>query len=200
MIKKGLIDSYRGIFPLTRCIHSATWNSNYFSVSRTQQGNTEQELDKQTNVSSDKDLVIYNCRKNIDARPRKLNLLAKQVRCLPLSNAIQQMEFSVKKAATSIKEVLIETQDKAKIEHGITDASSLWVAESYVGRGFIEKNMIRHARGRYGRGRKAYTHYFVVVKEGLPKPKDQRRSHEEKTEFERYIQHQPKIMDSHAWW
>ena len=77
---------------------------------------------------------------------------------------------------------------------------SLLLAESYVGRGYIEKNMIRHGRGRYGRGRKAYTHYFVVVKEGLPKPKDQRRTSEEKTEFERYVEHQPKIMDSHAWW
>jgi hypothetical protein len=77
---------------------------------------------------------------------------------------------------------------------------SLLLAESYVGRGFIEKSAIRHGRGRYGRGRKAYTHYFVVVKEGLPKPKDERRSQEEKTEFERYVEHQPKIMDSHAWW
>jgi hypothetical protein len=68
------------------------------------------------------------------------------------------MEFSVKNAATSIKEVtsfqeitqlidfyyksylkvptvsksfqvLIETQDKAKTEHGITDSSSLWVGK-----------------------------------------------------------------------
>ncbi|CAB4027299.1 39S ribosomal L22, mitochondrial, partial [Paramuricea clavata] len=49
------------------------------------------------------------------------------IRYLPLPHAIQQMEFSVKKAAMSIKEVLIETQEKAKTEHGITDVSSLWV-------------------------------------------------------------------------
>ena len=49
--------SYSGIFTLTRCIHLATWSSNYFSVSKTQQGTTKQELDKEMNVSSDKDLV-----------------------------------------------------------------------------------------------------------------------------------------------
>lgn len=74
------------------------------------------------------------------------------------------------------------------------------LAESYVGRGFIEKKLIRHARGRYGRGRKAFTHYFLVVKEGLPKPKNQKRSHLEKKEVERYMQYQPRILDSHAWW
>lgn len=74
------------------------------------------------------------------------------------------------------------------------------LAESYVGRGFIEKSVIRHGRGRYGQGRKAYTHYFVVVKEGLPKPRNQRRTHEEKTDFQRYIEYKPKILDSHASW
>lgn len=74
------------------------------------------------------------------------------------------------------------------------------LAESYVGRGFIEKKLIRHGRGRFGKGWKAYTHYFVVVKEGLPKPKDQKRSHDEKTEFERNLECQPKIIDSHSWW
>jgi hypothetical protein len=51
------IHSYRGIFTLTRCIHSTTKDPNCFSVSRTRQGKTEIELDNGSNVLDEKDLV-----------------------------------------------------------------------------------------------------------------------------------------------
>lgn len=198
MIKSHILG--RELLTLSKCLHIVSTECSFFSVTRARLGKTDAELDKETNLPEPKELVIYNCRRNIDARPRKLNLLAKQIRYLPLSEAIKQMEFSAKQAAKSIKEVLEETQEKAQAEHSVADVSTLWVAESYVGRGFIEKKMIRHGRGRFGAGRKAFTHYFLVVKEGLPKPKQQRRSNEDKTHRQQYAEYQPKIVNSLAWW
>jgi hypothetical protein len=57
--------SYRGILTLTRSIHSTTWNSDNFSISKTRQENIEQELDKEMNKSDEKDLVRLNyCYRN----------------------------------------------------------------------------------------------------------------------------------------
>ncbi|EDO37206.1 predicted protein, partial [Nematostella vectensis] len=109
---------------------------------------------------------IHHCRRSVRSGPRKMNLVARQIRGLSVTEAIKQMEFSPKKAATTVKEVLQEAQNTAQRNYGIEDKENLWVAESYVGKGKYFKKLRYHARGRFGIEHVHYSHYFLVLREG----------------------------------
>lgn len=65
--------------------------------------------------------------------PHPLDSLV-QIRGLPVDEAIQQMMFSPKKAASAVRQVLTITKNNARTHHGAQDTSNFYVAESYVGR------------------------------------------------------------------
>ncbi|XP_048189934.1 39S ribosomal protein L22, mitochondrial isoform X2 [Perognathus longimembris pacificus] len=96
--------------------------------------------------------------------------LAKLIRGMSIDQALAQLEFSDKKGAQIIKEVLLEAQDMAVREHNVEYRSNLYVAASTSGRGQCLKRIRYHGRGRCGIMEKVYCHYFVKLVEGPPPP------------------------------
>jgi large subunit ribosomal protein L22 len=107
--------------------------------------------------------------------------LGEQIRGLPVEKAIIQTTFSPKKAAIFIKEVLMDTHDRAQRVYNCTKGN-LYVAESYVGRGPILKRIRYHAKGRFGTERNRYSHYFLILREGPP-PKKKKREKESRKHY-----------------
>jgi large subunit ribosomal protein L22 len=54
---------------------------------------------------------------------------------MSIDQALAQLEFSDKKGAQIIKEVLLEAQDMAVRDHNVEFRSNLYIAESTSGRG-----------------------------------------------------------------
>ena len=65
--------------------------------------------------------------------PQKLNLLAQQIRGLPVQKAIDEMQFSRKRAAADVRKLLKSAVANAENNHDL-DIDSLVVAEAHVGK------------------------------------------------------------------
>ncbi|XP_001379498.2 39S ribosomal protein L22, mitochondrial isoform X3 [Monodelphis domestica] len=116
---------------------------------------------------------IYHCRRQIKYSKDKMWYLAKLIRGMSIDQAVAQMEFSDKKGAKIIKEVLLEAQDMAVRDHNVEFRSNLYIAESTSGRGQCLKRIRYHGRGFHGIMEKVYCHYFVKLVEGPPPPPQQ---------------------------
>uniref|UniRef100_A0A5G2QLT3 Large ribosomal subunit protein uL22m n=1 Tax=Sus scrofa TaxID=9823 RepID=A0A5G2QLT3_PIG len=115
---------------------------------------------------------IYHCRRQIKYSKDKMWYLAKLIRGMSIDQALAQLEFSDKKGAQIIKEVLLEAQDMAVRDHNVEFRSNLYVAESTSGRGQYLKRIRYHGRGRFGIMEKVFCHYFVKLVEGPPPPRE----------------------------
>ncbi|XP_069932461.1 large ribosomal subunit protein uL22m isoform X3 [Oryctolagus cuniculus] len=115
---------------------------------------------------------IYHCRRQIKYSKDKMWYLAKLIRGMSIDQALAQLEFSDKKGAQIIKEVLLEAQDMAVRDHNVEFRSNLYIAESTSGRGQCLKRIRYHGRGRFGIMEKVYCHYFVKLMEGPPPPRE----------------------------
>lgn len=113
---------------------------------------------------------IYHCRRQIKYSKDKMWYLAKLIRGMSIDQALAQLEFSDKKGAQIIKEVLLEAQDMAVRDHNVEFRSNLYIAESTSGRGQYLKRIRYHGRGRFGIMEKVFCHYFVKLVEGPPPP------------------------------
>jgi len=124
--------------------------------------------------------------------PRKMNSVAFQIRKLPIDEAITQMKFSPKKAAETIKEVLEEAQQLAVEKYNVRDKSNLWVEQAYVGKGNHIKQIKYHAKGRFGRMKIYFCHFFLILQEGPALGKNVKKRHCHLNEFgkvQRYPMH-----------
>ncbi|XP_068958616.1 large ribosomal subunit protein uL22m isoform X2 [Petaurus breviceps papuanus] len=70
---------------------------------------------------------IYHCRRQIKYSKDKMWYLAKLIRGMSIDQALAQMEFSDKKGAKIIKEVLLEAQDMAVRDHNVEYRSNLYI-------------------------------------------------------------------------
>jgi large subunit ribosomal protein L22 len=107
-----------------------------------------------------------------------MNLVAKQIRRLPVEEAMLQMQFSPKKASKTVLEVLTAARKRAHGDYAGLDKSNLYVDESYVGKGTYLKRINYHSRGRYGIRFRYYCHYFLKLREGKPPLKKTKRTYE----------------------
>ncbi|XP_032259482.1 39S ribosomal protein L22, mitochondrial isoform X3 [Phoca vitulina] len=94
------------------------------------------------------------------------------IRGMSIDQALAQLEFSDKKGAQIIKEILLEAQDMAVRDHNVEFRSNLYIAESTSGRGQYLKRIRYHGRGRFGIMEKVFCHYFVKLVEGPPPPRE----------------------------
>eukprot|EP00043_Microstomoeca_roanoka_P001342 m.32214 g.32214 ORF g.32214 m.32214 type:complete len:210 (-) comp10764_c0_seq1:202-831(-) len=133
------------------------------------------------------DLNVFGCRRNIRTSPWKLNLVAKQIRGLSIDDAIAQMTFSKKDAASAVRQVLVLTKNNAKANHGVEDPSNMHVAESYVGKGMYGRGIRRANRGRFFRSIKPRTHYYLRLRVGPP-PKKEYNKEDRPEYFTRHLQ------------
>ncbi|XP_074147997.1 large ribosomal subunit protein uL22m isoform X2 [Sminthopsis crassicaudata] len=95
------------------------------------------------------------------------------IRGMSIDQALSQLEFSDKKGAKIIKEVLLEAQEMAVKHHNVEFRSNLYIAESNSARGQYLKRIRYHGRGLFGIMEKVYCHYFVKLVEGPPPPPEQ---------------------------
>jgi len=96
--------------------------------------------------------------------PRKLNLVAQQIRGLPVSKALAELSFSPKRIAGAVKKTLQSAIANAENNHSL-DVDELVVAEAYVGKNLIMKRFSPRARGRAGRIEKPFSQITIVVRE-----------------------------------
>jgi len=96
--------------------------------------------------------------------PQKLNLLAQQIRGLPVQKAMDQMQFSRKRAAKDVYKVLYSAMSNAENNHGL-DIDSLVVAEAHVGKNLVMKRIRARARGRAARIMKPFSQLTIVLRD-----------------------------------
>lgn len=96
--------------------------------------------------------------------PQKLNLLAQQIRGLPVQKAIDQMQFSRKRAASDVRKLLKSAVANAENNHDL-DIDSLVVAEAHVGKNLVMKRIRARARGRAARIMKPFSQLTVVLRD-----------------------------------
>ncbi len=96
--------------------------------------------------------------------PQKLNLLAQQIRGLPVERALAELQFSPKRPAKDVRKLLQSAIANAENNHGL-DVDELIVAEAYVGKNLIMKRGRPRARGRFGRILKPFSQITIKVRQ-----------------------------------
>ncbi|KFV59834.1 hypothetical protein N341_00736, partial [Tyto alba] len=119
---------------------------------------------------------IYHCRREIKYSKDKMWYLAKLIKGMSIDQALAQLEFSDKKGAKVIKEVLLEAQEMAVRNHNVEFKSNLHIAVSMTGRGSYVKRIRYHGKGMFGIMKISRCHYFVKLVEGPPPPPEPPRT------------------------
>ena len=96
--------------------------------------------------------------------PQKLNLLAQQIRGLPIQKALDEMKFSRKRAARDVYKTLWSAMSNAENNHEL-DIESLVVSEAHVGKNLVMKRIRARARGRAARVLKPFSQLTIVLRD-----------------------------------
>ena len=102
--------------------------------------------------------------RNIRVSPRKLNLVAQQIRGKRVDRALNELTFSPKRIAKDVKKVLQSAIANAENNHDL-DVDDLVVAEASVGKNMVMKRFHARARGNAGGIEKFFSQITIVVEE-----------------------------------
>lgn len=116
-------------------------------------------MSKQTKTNEAKAFAKY-----LRTSPQKLNLLAQSIRGKNAGRAIVDLEFSKRRIAKDVRQLLISAVANAENNHGL-DVDRLIVAEAYVGKQVLMKRFRARARGRAARIEKKFSNMTIVVRE-----------------------------------
>ncbi|OQR92823.1 hypothetical protein THRCLA_08608 [Thraustotheca clavata] len=111
--------------------------------------------------------TVKTMKKEIRVSPRKLTLLAQQIRGLPAEEALVQMQYSPKRKAAIVKKTVQNAINLADINYGI-EPSNLKIAEAFVNKGLFLKRLKIMGRGRAGIKHRPHSHLTIVLKEFDP--------------------------------
>lgn len=100
--------------------------------------------------------------KYIRISPQKSRLVADQIRGLPVAQALEILQFSDKKAASSLRKAVESAIANAEHNEG-ADVDELRVASVRVDAGPTIKRWRARAKGRVGRIKKRSSHIVVTV-------------------------------------
>ena len=100
--------------------------------------------------------------KRLNIAPQKVRLVADQVRGKPVSDALDILNFSVRKGAVLVRKVLESAIANAENNEG-ADVDELRVSEIYVDAGLTMKRIRPRAKGRADRILKRTSHITVKV-------------------------------------
>ncbi len=95
---------------------------------------------------------------------QKLNLVAQSIRGLPVERALNELAFSRKRIAVSVRKILQSAVANAENNHDL-DVDALVVSEAWVGKNLVMKRMRPRARGRVGAILKPFSEITIVVRE-----------------------------------
>ena len=96
--------------------------------------------------------------------PQKLNLVAQQIRKMPVDKALAELTFSKKRVAQDVKKTLQSAIANAENNHGL-DVDELIVAEAWVGKNLTLKRGRPRARGRFGKILKPFAQITIKVRQ-----------------------------------
>ena len=102
--------------------------------------------------------------RNIRVSPRKLNLVAQQIRGKKVAAALADLEFSRKRIARDVKKCLESAIANAENNHDL-DVDDLVVVQAHVGKALVIKRHAPRARGRVGAIFKPFANLTIVVRE-----------------------------------
>ena len=100
----------------------------------------------------------------IRVSPRKLNLVAQTIRGKKAEAALNELSFSNKRIAGTVKKVLQSAIANAENNHEL-DVDSLVVTEASVGKNMVMKRFHARARGRGASIEKFFSQITIVVEE-----------------------------------
>jgi len=102
--------------------------------------------------------------KYIRISPRKARIVAKNIKGLTVENALAQLRYTPKKAATIVQKVLNSALANAE-QNSEIDVDTLYVKNIYVDEGPTAKRWRPRAMGRATRIRKRTSHVTVILDE-----------------------------------
>jgi len=100
----------------------------------------------------------------IRVSPRKLGLVAGQIRGKAASAAVNELKFSRKRIAADVRKALESAIANAENNHQL-DVDRLVVSEASVGKALVLKRFHARARGRGAGILKPFSNLTIVVKE-----------------------------------
>ena len=110
--------------------------------------------------------------RNIRVSPRKLNLVAQQIRGQKVDRALNVLTFSPKRIASVVKKTLQSAIANAENNHDL-DVDDLVVAEASVGKNLVMKRFHARARGNSGGIEKFFSQITIVVEEKREEKKEE---------------------------
>ena len=102
--------------------------------------------------------------RNIRVSPRKLNLVAQQIRGQKVERALNVLTFSPKRIAGVVKKALQSAIANAENNHDL-DVDDLIVKEASVGKNLVMKRFHARARGNAGGIEKFFSQITIIVEE-----------------------------------
>jgi large subunit ribosomal protein L22 len=118
--------------------------------------------------------------RNIRVSPRKLNLVAQQIRGKKVDRALNVLTFSQKRIAGVVKKALQSAIANAENNHDL-DVDDLVVAEASVGKNLVMKRFHARARGNAGGIEKFFSQLTIIVEEKREEKKEEAKPAEGKT-------------------
>ena len=102
--------------------------------------------------------------RNIRVSPRKLNLVAQQIRGQKVDRALNVLTFSPKRIAGVVKKALQSAIANAENNHDL-DVDDLVVKEASVGKNLVMKRFHARARGNAGGIEKFFSQITIILEE-----------------------------------
>jgi large subunit ribosomal protein L22 len=118
--------------------------------------------------------------RNIRVSPRKLNLVAQQIRGKKVERALNELTFSPKRIAGVVKKTLQSAIANAENNHDL-DVDDLVVKEASVGKNLVMKRFHARARGNAGGIEKFFSQITIVVEEKREEVKQETKAAAPKT-------------------
>ena len=113
--------------------------------------------------------------RNIRVSPRKLNLVAQQIRGKKVDRALNVLTFSPKRIDGVVKKTLQSAIANAENNHDL-DVDDLVVAEASVGKNLVMKRFHARARGNAGGIEKFFSQITIVVEEKREEKKEEAKA------------------------
>jgi large subunit ribosomal protein L22 len=106
------------------------------------------------------DVVAKN--RMIPASPRKVNLVAKLIRGMSVSKALNALTFCKKAVAEEVKKTLLSAVSNADVNYGL-DVDLLTVKEAYVGKAITIRRFMARAKGSGSPILKKFSRLTVIL-------------------------------------
>ncbi|AVQ12712.1 50S ribosomal protein L22 [Leptospira santarosai] len=95
--------------------------------------------------------------------PRKVRLVADEIRGYAVGEALDILKFTNKRAIEPLTKVILSASANASVLNNKVDLDELFIKKIYVDEGPIMKRFRPRARGRAARIRKRLSHITVVL-------------------------------------